>query len=120
AHGSAVPVVTLRTRQVTLIVLLPPAVRPTRRPDDGEVVRSALSTTACTAATTRASPVTSQSRDGDREFIRKGGEWWRLCIRHGWAGDRGITVCARLLGARALVGMPEATQIGRASCRERV
>src|SRR5690606_17958582 len=111
SNGSDVPVVTQRTRNVTLCFRLPPAVRPTRRPEAVGVVRSALCAPACTTASTLGCPVSSQSRDGDREFIRRGGEWWRLCIRHGWAGDRGITVCARLLGARALVGMPEATRL---------
>src|SRR5881275_891078 len=54
--------------------------------------------------------MSSESCGGDREFIRRGGEWWRFRDRHGWTRDRRITVSARVLGAHALVGMPEASR----------
>ncbi|GAA3502334.1 hypothetical protein GCM10019016_094420 [Streptomyces prasinosporus] len=65
----------------------------------------------CIAAPIADCPVSSESWVDDREFIRRGGEWWRLRFRHGETGDRRTTVSARLLGAHALVGMPEATRL---------
>lgn len=55
--------------------------------------------------------MSSESRPGHREFIRRGGEWWRFRNRHGWTSDRRTTLCAWSLGAHALVGMPEATRL---------
>src|SRR5690349_3387171 len=56
-------------------------------------------------------PMSSESRTGDQEFIRRGGEWWRFRDRHGWTRDRRITLSARVLGTYALVGMPEASRL---------
>src|ERR1044071_7422981 len=82
----------------------------TRRPDAPRVVRPVMRAPECTAPPTPGRPMSSESRAGDREFIRRGGEWWRFQDRHGWRGDRRITLSARVLGAHALVGMPEATR----------
>ncbi|GGX20652.1 hypothetical protein GCM10010297_47600 [Streptomyces malachitofuscus] len=96
---------------MTLCFRLPHAVSPKRRFEAPRVVRRAMRAPVCIAAPTLGCPVSSESRVGDREFIRRGGEWWRLRFRHGETGDRRVTLCARLLGAHALVGMPEATRL---------
>ena len=82
-----------------------------RRLEAPGVVRSASCAPECTAPPTPGRPLSSESRGGDREFIRRGGEWWRFRDRHGWTRDRRITLSARVLGAHALVGMPEASRV---------
>src|SRR5689334_6336115 len=98
-------------RKVTLCFRLPGVALLNRRFEAPGVVRPAVRALRCTAAFAFDCPVSSESWDGHGEFIRRGGEWWRLWFRRGGAGDRGVTVCARLLGARAFVGMPEATRL---------
>ncbi len=75
------------------------------------MVCSAACAPECTAPPTLDRPLSSESCGDDREFIRRGGEWWRFGDRHGWTRDRRITLSAQALGAHALVGMPEATRV---------
>jgi hypothetical protein len=74
------------------------------------VVRPAARASLCTVPLTPDRPMSSESCEGHREFIRRGGEWWRFRDRHGWTRDRRITLSARHPGAHALVGMPKASR----------
>src|SRR5690349_19979043 len=82
-----------------------------QRPEALRVVCSTVCSAECFAPLVTGRSVSSESRTGRREFIRRGGEWWRFRDRHGWGRDRGITLSVQVLEAHALLGLPEASRL---------
>lgn len=89
----------------------PSTARSRQRPEALRVVCRAVRAPECFAPLTPGCPMSSESRTSHREFIRRGGEWWRFRDPRGRSRDRRITLSVRVLEAHALVGMPEASRL---------
>ncbi|SCF67991.1 hypothetical protein GA0115256_111365 [Streptomyces sp. DconLS] len=99
SNGSSAPVVTTRneteaernaTAPTALVVT-----EPGRRFEACRVARRDLRAPLCITPLASVRPVSSESRATEREFIRRGGEWWRFSDPRGRVGDHGVTVSVR-------------------------